>query len=176
MAFAKEKFDVVDKCDNVLYTISGKNALHNLSVGRYHRCSHLFMEAPGGRFVIQLKAEGTENAGKWSSAVSGHVRSGETYREAVYRETLEELNLELDLSELDKVSIIHPCEDTGQEFVALFTYLLDDNEVIKPNPDEVKEIRILKLDDLLKNMDANPDIYSPAFKVAMDIFLTQYKV
>lgn len=177
MIINEEKFAVVDIRDELLYFVIGKKALHNLGPEQYHRASHLFIEVTGGRFIIQLKAEGTENAGKWSSAVSGHVAANETYDEAVIREAKEELGLTIEAAELEKVAIIYPNDDTGQEFISLYTYLMDDKtECIKLNSDEIKEVRILKLDDVIKDVDSNPDTYSPAFKIALDVFLTQYKI
>lgn len=177
MSFAdKEKFDVVDENDSVMYCIVGKKALHNLTPGRFHRSSHLFIEIMGARFIIQLKSSETENAGLWSSAVSGHVRASESYKEAIIREANEELGLVIDPDELDVVGTIHPCEETGYEFATLFTYLMDDKtESIKPNPDEVDEVKILMLDDLIKHMDDHREQYSPAFLILMELFLTQYK-
>lgn len=175
--FDKEKYDVVNEHDVVMYSIYGKKALHSMGKGQYHRSIHILIEVVGGRFVTQLKAEGTENAGKWSSAVSGHVLSGETYIEAAIREAKEELGLTINKSELDKVAIISPCEDTGQEFVCVYTYLMDDkDEIIKPNSDEVKEVNISMLEDVVADIKINKDKYSPAFRLAMDLFIHTYQM
>lgn len=176
MGFDKEKFDVVDENDKVLYNVVGKDTLHSLSKDKFHRSVHIFIEVHGGRFVIQLKGAGTENAGKWSSSVSGHVRSGEEYIDAAIREVKEEVGLRIDREDLEKVATIQPCEDTGYEFVTLYEYLMDDRaEIIKPNPAEVEELRIMKLEDLINDIDTNPQKYSPAFRLAMEVFLIEYK-
>ncbi len=171
-----EKFAVVDEADNVMYNVYGLQSLHTGDNPRKHRAIHVLIETFGGGFVLQKKAVGTENEGKWSSAVSGHVRFGETYRQAAIRETHEELGLEIDRKDLHHISKIHPCKETGSEFVSVYTYLMDPNsELIKPDANEVEIVIIRPLKEVAEDIERNKDIYSEAFILAMDVFLTLYK-
>ena len=157
-----ESFPVVDKDDKVMFPVYNREILHS---NKYrHRAIHIFIETFGGGFVLQLKGKSSENAGKWSSAVSGHVEYGEDYEEAAIREAKEELGLKIDKKELVRAIKIDACEETGNEFVVLFTYLMDRNvEFIKPNPNEIENILIGPLPDIIKDINKNPDDYSPAF-------------
>jgi ADP-ribose pyrophosphatase YjhB (NUDIX family) len=123
-------------------------------------------------FVLQLKGKNSENAGKWSSAVSGHVEFGESYEDAAIREAKEELGLEIDKKELIRIIKIAACKETNNEFVVLFTYLMDRNtESIKLDPDEIENILIAPLADVIKDVNRNLGDYSPAFIKLLDEWL-----
>jgi len=169
-----ESFTIVNDNDIPKYVVHGKEALHAQPEGCYHRAVHIFVEVMGGFFVLQLKSNDTENGGKWSSSASGHVRTEESYLEAAIRELKEELGLNVEVSDLDYVAILHPCEETNGEFVGVFAYLIDKNiEIIKPCPVEVVEVRILKMNDIIKDVSLNKDDYSPAFQFALSVFLSK---
>lgn len=177
MAAAEERFAVVDIYDVPIRYVTGKKALHNTAKNEYHRGVHVFVEVNGGRFVLQLKAKGTENEGKWSSSVSGHVKAGESYRAAAVRETREELGLKIECTDLDEVAAVAPCGETGNEFVTLYTYLMDtDEEQIKINNDEVTEVVICKLDDVVSSVNEHKQRYSPVFITLLNVFLELYRV
>jgi len=172
----REKFAIVNANDKKMYYVYSKDKLHKQPTGCYHRAVHVFIEVVNGRFLIQLKAPGTENENKWSSAVSGHVRAGETYEEAAIREAKEELGINISSNELEKIAKIHPSKETNGEFVTLFTYLMDDaTEMLTIDNNEVREVVICKFKDLLKDIDKHKDKYSPAFIMLLNIFLELYK-
>jgi len=164
----EERFAIVNLSDVPIHFVTGKAALHNQPEGNYHRAVHVFFDITRGRFMLQLKGPDTENAGKWSSAVSGHVRAGENYKDAAVRETKEELGLNIDPEDLEYVGTLQPCKETGWEFVKLYTYLMDDNKEY-PNPNwagpqaEVLELRINKLTEVVTDVAKHPTKYSPPF-------------
>jgi len=162
-----EAFPVVNENDKVMFPVYSKETLHN---DKYkHRAIHIFIETFGRGFVLQLKGEKSENPGKWSSAVSGHVEYGEDYEDTAIREAKEELGLEIDREELVRILKINACEETGNEFVVLFTYLMNkDIEHIKLNSDEVEGILIAPLADVIRDVNKNVSDYSPAFTRLLD--------
>jgi len=170
----EEQFVIVDINDDPLHYVTGKKALHDYKEGEYHRGVHVFIELPRGRFMIQLKGEGTENAGKWSSSVSGHVRAGEDYKAAAVREIMEEVGLHIDPAELEQLGVMHPCAETGNEFAALFTYLMADTEYPRPDMEEVKELAVVRMSDLVRDLKANKEKYSPAFLIMFKLFEDVY--
>lgn len=170
----EETFSIVNRRDDHLLTVYGKDHLHRN--GGYHRSVHVLIEVFGGLFILQKKSEGTENEGKWSSAVSGHVRYGEGYEEAAIREMDEELGIKADRKDLNKLAKIGPSKNTGNEFVTIFTYLMDPkNEKLKLNEKEVDEIVISKLPDVIEDIAAHTDEYSPAFIEVFNTFLSLEK-
>lgn len=166
----EEIFPIVNSRDQVIDTTTNKDRLHK--EGHLHRGVHVFIETFGGGFVLQKKAKGTENGGKWSSAVSGHVRFGESYIAAAMRETEEELGLEIEENvELMKIACVHPCEETGNEFVTLYSYLMDANESIKENSEEIDSIIICPRKEVMIDVSFHKELYSPAFVTLFNIFI-----
>lgn len=169
-----ESFSIVDAKDEHLRTVFGKEALHRN--GEYHRSVHIFVEVFGGLFVLQKKAASTENGGKWSSSASGHVRCGESYREAAVRELKEEIGLEIDRDELCEIVKVSPSTTNGNEFSTLFTYLMDPKEEeLELDPSEVDEVVIGALIDVIRDVEKYRDEYSPAFVGLFNIFLALEK-
>ena len=167
----REVFPLVNEKDEVIgWAASGKEALHK-SKAR-HRSVHVFIETFGGGFILQKKGPNSENAGTWSSAVSGHVEGDESYEDAAVRETKEELGRDIDEIELERICKVYPCEATNNEFTTLFTYLMDlDKEKIDPAPEEVLEVVRIPFKELLVSVDRHKDLYSPAFVALLNMYL-----
>lgn len=168
---AKEKFDIVDPDDTIVAVVSGKDRMHKLNV--IHRSVHILIDIVGGGFLIQKKAEHTENGGKWSSAVSGHVRSGETYSQAAIRECEEEIGIKFETNNLDRITKVYPNIGNGLEFSTLFRAMIDLDRV-RPiiACDELDELMILPLKDLV--IDVNKYMYkkySKPFVSMLNIYL-----
>jgi len=168
---AREKFPIVNDRDEIISFTNDKKMLHCLNMS--HRAIHIFVETYGGRFILQKKGKGTENEGKWSSAVSGHVRIGEFYRGAAVREMEEELGLEIYSEELDYIGKLKASPETGYEFIELYIYLADNSELgqIKPSSEEIEELVICPLEDIKKDVVKDRGIYSVPFLMLFDMFL-----
>jgi len=163
-------YPIVGLDDEIRGWTCNKKYLHDSK--QMHRAVHVFIETFGGGFILQRKGPNSENANTWSSAVSGHVEGNETYEAAAVRETKEELGLNIDEADLEEVCKISPCESTGNEFVLLFTYLMDPSkEEMRPDPEEVTAIRRLPFKDMVLSVDNHTDEYSPAFVLLLDKFL-----
>ena len=163
-------FPVVNENDEIISSIYSKKELHDKNYK--HRAVHVFVETFGRGFILQLKGKNSENAGKWSSAVSGHVECRESYEEAAIREAKEELGLEIDKKELIRIIKIAACKETNNEFIVLFTYLMDRNtESIKLDPNEVENVLIVPLVDVIRDVNKNLSDYSPAFIKLLDEWL-----
>lgn len=174
MGTVKEYYSIVDYQDKFVFNTSGKKALHDGEM--MHRGVHLFIERPASKnisagFVMQLKNKTTENGETWSSAVSGHVLAGETYRNAAIREAKEELGISIDPSELAEVLKLKASKYTGFEFVTLFSYILGSTDRLDPNPDELDGIAIHKISDIEKRIVDKPVIFSPVFIRLFNKFL-----
>ena len=82
--------------------------------------------------------------GYWSTAVGGHVQSGETYEEAVLREFKEELGT--------KTEIIFAYKDLYNDSMGLQKFLVTfksvSNGPFKVNPKEVEKVEFFSLDKI----------------------------
>jgi 8-oxo-dGTP pyrophosphatase MutT (NUDIX family) len=166
-----EKFLIVNDEDIPLIVVKTKEELHDGPDGLpyKHRSVHVLVEVFGGKCIIQKKAPGTENAGKWSSAASGHVRADESYELAAMRELQEEIGLDAQLIDLFEITNFRPCKENGNEFMKVFGYLMDPTiEGIKINREEVSAVAIIKMGPLIVDIHKNPDKYSKPFIMAMD--------
>lgn len=165
-----EKFYIVNDADMPIIVVTGKSAIHDGLNGfpHKHRSVHILVEL-GDKIVIQKKGPGTENAGKWSSAASGHVRAYETYEQAAIRELFEEIGVIASSTELSMVAKIKPCKETGNEFVKVFHYTLR-YETLRVNAEEIKTVVIVKTESVLEDILTNPDKYSVPFMMAFDLW------
>ena len=90
---ADEIFDIVDEDDKVVGTATRKN-VH--AKGHIHRSVLFFLTDGKGRiFVSQRTATKEFFPEYWSIVFGGHLHAGETYEQAIARESEEELGLRL---------------------------------------------------------------------------------
>jgi len=151
-----ESFSIVDARDSHLRVAFSKEDLRRNS--GYYRYVHVFVEVFGGLFILQKKAAGTENAGKWSSSASGYVRYNESYREAAVRALEEEIGLKIDAKELGEVIKVSPSVAHGNEFSMLLTYLMSPNdEELELDPSKADEIVIGALTDVINDVEKYRD-------------------
>ena len=167
---SEESLVAVNSEDEEILILHGKDGLHKH--GYIHRSSHMFIETFGGGFILQKKAKGTENAGKWSSAASGHVRHKETYKDAVIRKAMKDLGIEIIEEDLKEITKVQPCKETGNEFVTIYSYLLCESETIDLNVEEVGGIIICSLKEIVEDIAFNRDKYSPTFIFLLNVYLS----
>ena len=72
-----------------------------LGCGEYHMVVHLGIINSEGRMLIQRRClQKATFPGKWDISVGGSALSGETSRQAMHRELLEELGIDIDFSDI----------------------------------------------------------------------------
>jgi 16S rRNA (adenine1518-N6/adenine1519-N6)-dimethyltransferase len=111
-----ERFPVVDENDNV----TGEASRHEVHTRRLrHRAVHVFVFNPAGELFLQKRSQWKDaHPGRWDSSASGHVNAGDTYDATAPRELAEELGV---VAPVGLAAKIPACEETGQEFVRLYT-------------------------------------------------------
>ncbi len=110
-----EFFDVVDERNRVIEPLP-RGEVHARKLR--HRAAHIFIFNRAGELFLQKRSLLKDKApGKWDSSAAGHVDSGESYEDCAPRELREELDI---ATPLTWHASILACEETGQEFVALF--------------------------------------------------------
>lgn len=170
-----DTYAVVNNQDSFLFAAHSRKEVHDNKL--LHRSVHLFIETQNGGFVLQKKGQlpYTENKGKWSSAVSGHVQAYESYESAATREAKEELNLDIPIALIKKIHKEWPSERNGFEFSTLFLYVMDTDKNMPRVSDEVAAVLILPLHKIIEDIEKHPDKYSPPFKDMFSKYLVLEK-
>jgi len=112
-----EFLDVVDENDNVIGKASKEDVYKNKL---RHRIVHIMIFNGKGELALQLRSKNVHFCPRhWSTAVGGHVRSGETSEEAALRECEEELGVKVEIEFLSKD--LYRVEGVPEKFLITFT-------------------------------------------------------
>lgn len=141
-----ELFIVVDEKDNILGYKTRYECHHDKSL--VHRCSGLLIFDDQGRILLQRRSQTKDkDPGKWTISVSGHVTKGESYEQAIYRETKEELGTDLKPVFKEKFLSHYPGET---EMESLYTAVF--NGPFKPNPEEVECVEFFSKNEISRKL------------------------
>ena len=155
-----EIFDIVDDSDEVMGSAS-RNEVHKR--GLKHRSVHLLIFNKQGSVLLQKRSmEKDTFPGTWESSVSGHVDSGETYDEAVIRESWEELGVEFE-GVPEKIFKVDACKETDNEFSWVYRHFSEGP--FSPNVDEISEIKWFSTETLDDYNLRDSTVFSPAFSL-----------
>lgn len=133
MASVEENLPVVDE-NGLVIAQSPRPYVHGGSK-LLHPVVHLHIMDRMGRIYLQKRSVTKKLLpGYWDTAVGGHVSFGETIREALYRETYEELGL-ADFNPVFLASYIHESQ-IEKELVSVYAAIGTFD--LKPNPEEVE--------------------------------------
>lgn len=141
-----EEFVVVDEKDIVIDYKSRSECHHDKS--HIHRGIGLFIFDDHGRVLLQKRSLSKDtNPGLWTDSVGGHVLRGETYEQAMRRETKEELGIDISFQFHSKFIFSYPYET---EMEALFT--ATHNGPFYPDATEVETVAFVSKDELQEKM------------------------
>ena len=155
---SEEIFDVVDENDQVIDQRT-RSEVHRL--GLRHRAIHLLVFNAKDELFLQKRSMKKDCfPGKWDSSASGHLDCGEEYDACVFRETREELGIQL--GELPKKLFkVDACEETGQEFV--WTYRVEHEGPFELDSEEISEGGWFTPAKINEWIAASPADFAPAF-------------
>lgn len=119
-------------------------------MGLYHLGVDIWIRNSKGEFLVQKRSENKEShPGVWAMT-GGSALSGETSIEAIHRETLEELGIDIDISKLKLLNTLK----TNKAFIDTYLYEIDiDIKDLKLQKEEVDEALWLsseQIDDMVK--------------------------
>ena len=165
----EEQVVLVSEKDEILGVMDKMQAHEN---GILHRAFSVFLFNDKGEMLLQKRAAGKYHSpNQWTNAVCSHPRLQETYLEAAERRLKEELGIDTPLTY--RFNFLYKA-DVGQnlwehELDHVFTGNFEGE--FKLNEEEVSEVRYISIDDLDKEMSANPENFTEWFK----IILKEYK-
>lgn len=109
-----------------------------------HRIVHLFIFDEDDRLALQLRSAKVKFCPNcWSTIVGGHVQSGETYEEAILRESEEEIGIK---PEIEFFSYDSYSKDGLNKFLKV--YKTNFKGELKPNPEDIQKVSYFSLKEL----------------------------
>ncbi|MFI9642669.1 isopentenyl-diphosphate Delta-isomerase [Micromonospora sp. NPDC051925] len=134
--------------------------------GRLHRAFSVLLVDPDGRVLLQRRAEvKTRFPQRWANSCCGHPQPGEPLPEAANRRLAEELGAEP--ASLTEVGVyLYYAEDpsTGRvefEYDHVLRADVPADLTLRPDPDEVSELRWVDPAWLVREIAADPRTYAP---------------
>ncbi len=161
---ASESFCVVDEDDNVIGTAARRECHGNPLL--IHRVAHVLVFKSSGEIILQKRSPKKDiQPGKWDTSVGGHLKPNESYREAAYRETAEELGIRnVELIFLYKYPLRNSIES---ENVATYKAVFDGE--INFNPEEISKVRAWGLQEIKNNLGRG--VFTPNFEEEFALYL-----
>lgn len=141
-----ELFPVVDENGDVIGSAT-RGECHSGSM-KLHPVVHLHVIDRDGRILLQRRSPDKDiQPGRWDTAVGGHVDYGESVRDALMRESREELGIDASAA----VAVTHYVfqSQREREYVNTFFLRVDaDDFKAYPDPVEISEIRFWTVDEI----------------------------
>ena len=135
--------------------------------GLLHRAVSVFAFDASGRLLVQQRALGKyHSGGLWSNTACTHPRDGETLHAAARRSVREELGV--DVQQLQQAFAFTYRAEVGgglveHEYDHVFTGLVTD--AVRPVPGEVQAAEPMDLDELVRDVEARPERFTPWFRL-----------
>lgn len=147
----EEYIDIVTPKGEPTNKVALKSEAHKN--GWYHNTIHLWIYNLEGEILLQQRSHKKAiHALLWDVSVAGHIDAGESFIEAALRETKEEIGLELEARNLDKIGVFLHESTYGNgtiednEFHQVYIANVNINiEALIPQEDEVEALKLVTL-------------------------------
>lgn len=139
--------------------------------GLLHRAFSVFIFNDKGELMLQQRAlHKYHTPGLWTNTCCSHQRDGETSVEAGKRRLMEEMGFTVPLKETTKFTYKAPFDNGLTEHETDHILVGSYNDDPKINPEEVASWKWMKMEDVREDIERNPDIYTPWFKIIFEKF------
>lgn len=160
-----EQLILVDSSDN---EIGAMNKMDVHLQGLLHRAFSLFIFNNNGELLLQKRAgDKYHSAGLWTNTCCSHPNFGEATEMAVNRRLQEEMGMQC--ANYFAFSFIYKTEFenglTEHELDHVYVGYCDNVPVI--NKTEVETYKYISIDNLLQDVEANPNNYTSWFKICL---------
>ena len=159
----EEKVILVSEDDQQL-GLMGKMEAHEKAV--LHRAFSVFVFNKKGELLLQQRAlDKYHSPGLWTNTCCSHQRDGESNIEAGQRRIQEEMGFHCELKELFWF-VYKAAFDNGlteHELDHVMIGSSEDDPII--NPEEVASFKWMLLEDVKKDMQEQPELYTEWFKI-----------
>lgn len=142
--------------------------------GLLHRAFSVFVFNSKGELLLQQRAADKYHSPLlWTNTCCSHPRENETYLEGAHRRLGEEMGFDCALEEkfhfIYKAQLEEKLFEHELDYVFTGTY---DGE-ININKEEVADYKWISMEDLMGDMDANPENYTIWFRIIFDEYLAK---
>lgn len=134
--------------------------------GVMHRAFSVFLFTDDGKLLLQQRSESKRLwPGFWSNTCCSHPRRGESMRVATERRLFDELNIEAVLEFVYKFSYQAQFDANGSENELCHVFVGRVDNRVRPNEREIAAIRYISGTDLLGELEASPQQFTPWFRL-----------
>ncbi len=159
-----EYIDIVDQNGKPTGKRALKSEVHKN--GWYHNTIHLWLYTSGGEILLQQRSHKKKIFPLlWDVSVAGHIDAGETFENALIRETEEEIGLQVKSNQLKKIGVqLHKSEYNNGEIKdyeyhhVYISELKIPFENLVPQKDEVEALKLVtfqEFQNLLNHSESN---------------------
>ena len=139
--------------------------------GVLHRAFSVFVLNDKNEMMLQQRAQHKDHAPLlWTNTCCSHQREGETNIQAGSRRLHEEMGFKTELKELFHFIYKAPFDNGLTEHELDHVMIGYYNEEPKINPDEVENWKWMSIEEVLKDMQVHPEIYTVWFKIIFNEF------
>lgn len=164
----EEKVILVDENDQKI-GLMPKQEAHVKGV--LHRAFSVFIFNKKNELMLQQRAfHKYHTPGLWANTCCSHQRDGESSIDAGKRRLFEEMGFTTDIKETTTFIYKAPFENGLTEHELDHILIGNFEEDPKINPDEVASWKWMDMDEVKKDIQTNPDIYTAWFKIIFDKF------
>ncbi len=145
-----------------------------------HRAFSVFVLNDKNEIMLQQRASQKYHSPLlWTNTCCSHQRDGETNIQAGSRRLFEEMGFETGLKELFHFIYKAPFDNGLTEHELDHVMIGYYNDEPKINPDEVESWKWMSIEDVAKDIQLQPEIYTVWFKIIFDEFyhfLEEHKI
>ena len=161
-----EEVILVDQNNNVIGYMEKMEAHEK---GLLHRAFSVFIFNSNNELLLQQRAISKyHSGGLWTNTCCSHPRKNEKFIDAANRRLVEEMGMSVELEKAFsftyKADLDHNLIEHELDWV--FIGKSDDLPVI--NKEEVESYKYINFQDLVKDIDDNPDVYTEWLKICLN--------
>ena len=159
----EENVILVDEHDNQI-GLMPKMEAHEKAV--LHRAFSVFIFNDEGELMLQQRAAHKYHSPLlWTNTCCSHQRDGESNIEAGKRRLIEEMGFKTNLKEIFSFVYKAPFDNGLTEHELDHVMIGNFNGTPKINPDEVASYKWMTLEEVKKDIELQPNIYTAWFKI-----------
>lgn len=156
----EELFDIYNADQQPLGITKPRSEVHRN--GDWHKAVHIYIVNIAGQFLIHLRSPLKDlKPNTWDTRFGGHVLVGDDYESTALKELAEEIGLRPEASDLQVGRRGSHDGNTNREHIQNYYYIFNGElSTLKFNDNEVVEVKWMSPEDIITDMNNNPEKWS----------------